>query len=119
MNQTQADTLAHKLTTSFARTHIDPTAWADQLKPLDHEQAEKVTTYCIQAYDKQPTIAQFLTEYYRRVNESDVHMSQWKPDPKAISFGQYFAIMQNRAAKGDREAIELVETWEAYLAKQG
>lgn len=118
MNLTQAELLANKLTSSFPRTGIEPSAWVEQLKPLDHTEADSVTTYVIRNMDKQPTISQFLAEYHRR-RQSDVQMTRWKPDPKAISFGQYFTIITNRAGKGDREAIEMLDIWEAYLAKQG
>lgn len=117
MNRTQAETLAEKLSTSFARTQIDPKAWADQLVNLDHQAADEVVSYFVRYQDKQPTIAQFLSQYHR-ARESDVSMSQFRPDPKAISFNEYYGRIMGRAAKGDRECIEMVEIWDAILEKQ-
>ena len=117
MNRTQAETLAEKLSTSFARTQIDPKAWADNLTALDHQAADEVVTYCIRTMDKQPTIAQFLGQYHR-TRESDVGMSKFRPDPKAISFNEYYSRIMARAAKGDRESVEMVEIWDAILEKQ-
>jgi hypothetical protein len=114
MNKTQAELLASKLTTSFQRTNIDATAWVEYLEPLDHEVAKRVVDYVIRGYDKQPTIAQFLSEYHRHA-ESDTDMSKFRPDPGAISFDQYLARIVDKASRGDREATEMVGIWERYL----
>ena len=118
MKRMEAEKHALRITQSWPTTRIELKVGADQLESLDSAAVDETISLCVRRLERSPSIAQFLSEYHRL---RDAHAPSYAVSPEyaksAISFGEYMSRLYDRAAKGDRDAIEMSAIWERNLGK--